>query len=188
MGSQTGNNKKVKIDEGLLARIADGEEEAFSKLYNLTYKPLFAFILSLTCNAEDAEDILQETYMRVIGSAHLYKPMGKPLSWMFKIAHNQVRGEWRKKSNVITKQFDEIEERIGFDNIKNIEDREMLKAAFKILSQEEMQIVTMHLIAGLKHREIAGILDLALSTVLSKYRRSLAKLKKKLKESESYEE
>ena len=60
------------------------------------------------------------------------------------------------------------------------EDRTVLTAALSTLSDEERQIIMLHVTAGLKHREIAQLLELPLSTVLSKYRRALAKLKQKL--------
>lgn len=60
------------------------------------------------------------------------------------------------------------------------EDRAVLEAALNILSDQERQIVVLHAAAGLKHREIAKLLELPLPTVLSKYRRALSKLKTKL--------
>ena len=60
------------------------------------------------------------------------------------------------------------------------EDRTVLTAALSALSEEERQIIMLHVTAGLKHREIAQLLELPLSTVLSKYRRALSKLKQKL--------
>ena len=52
---QSENNK---IDEGLFAKIADGDNEAFAQLYYASYKQLYGFLLSLMRNKEDAEDML----------------------------------------------------------------------------------------------------------------------------------
>ncbi|MBR5472193.1 MAG: hypothetical protein IKU81_08835 [Oscillibacter sp.] len=57
------------------------------------------------------------------------------------------------------------------------EDRQLLQTALAALSQTERQVVLLHAVTGLKHREIAEILELPLATVLSKYRRALRKLK-----------
>ncbi len=65
--------KRVQIDEEIFSKIEHGDEKAFEELYYLTYKPLYAFLLSLTLNKEDAEDILQETYVKVHGACHLYQ-------------------------------------------------------------------------------------------------------------------
>ena len=58
----------------------------------------------------------------------------------------------------------------------------LLEAAFKQISDEERNIIVLHVLSGLKHREIAKILDMPLATVLSKYHRGLKKLKGILEE------
>ena len=58
----------------------------------------------------------------------------------------------------------------------------MLQSLLSQLSDEERQIVTLHALTGCKHREIAAVLNIPLSTVLSKYRRALRKLEKALEE------
>ena len=65
------------------------------------------------------------------------------------------------------------------------EDRVVLEAALRLLTGEERRIVMLHAVAGLKHRETAELLELPLSTVLSKYRRALKKLKWGLEEKEA---
>ena len=62
------------------------------------------------------------------------------------------------------------------------EDEIFLKGAMSALGEEERQIVILHAVAGMRHREIAGLLKMPLATELSKYRRGLAKLKKILEE------
>ena len=66
--------------------------------------------------------------------------------------------------------------------IENMADAMVLKTAFKILKEEERQIVLLHAGAGLKHREIAQDLKIPLPTVLSKYNRAVRKLKQYLRE------
>ena len=62
------------------------------------------------------------------------------------------------------------------------EDRLMLRMVLQVLSEEELQIVMLHAVAGCKHREIAQLLELPLPTVLSKYHRALKKLRKQWEE------
>lgn len=61
------------------------------------------------------------------------------------------------------------------------EDRQLLQQALAGLGEEERQIVLLHAVAGLKHREIARLLEKPLSTVLSKYYRGLGKLRSLMK-------
>ena len=88
--NSAGNNPKQRkstdIDEKLFEQIGQDDMEAFETLYIITERTMYAYILSLVKNHEDALDIMHDTYLKVRSAAHLYKPMGKPLAWMFTIA------------------------------------------------------------------------------------------------------
>ena len=72
------------------------------------------------------------------------------------------------------------------DNIST-EDNIVLTEVLQTLAEDERQIVVLHTVSGLKHREIAEFLKMQLSTVLSKYNRSLKKLNEKLTKGAGYE-
>jgi len=78
----------VTLDAALFQHIADGDKDAFQFLYKETSKSIYAFLLSIVQNREDAEDLLQETYIRIRLHADQYEDQGKPLAWMFTIARN----------------------------------------------------------------------------------------------------
>ena len=84
-----------------------------------------------------------------------------------------------KKENVDIHQLHEVLENKNIN--QDIEDRIVLKAAFSVINDEERNIIMLHAVSGLKHREIAKMLNLPLSTVLSKYNRAIKKLKKQIK-------
>lgn len=172
---------KVTVPSQLMARIADGDENAFEELYRLTYKPLFSFILSLTADEEKTRDIMQETYLNVYMSASRYRDKGNPLAWIMKIGKNIFLMEKRRKdSNIIFMEDpDSYVPGISYDSIENIEARETLQMLFESLTLQERSIVTLHDLSGFRHREIADILELPIGTVLSKYHRAVGKLKKK---------
>ena len=64
------------IDETVFYKIAAGEKSAFCELYEKTGNMVFSYALSLLRNREDAEDAMQETYLKIRSAAHLYHPMG----------------------------------------------------------------------------------------------------------------
>ena len=68
--------------ETLLSRIAQGDKEALGMLYERTHGAIYGFALSLVRRPSDAEDILQETFLRVYAAAERYRPEGKPMAWM----------------------------------------------------------------------------------------------------------
>ena len=157
-------NPKAALDDQLMAQVAQGDHHALQTLYDLTRRGIYGFALSITGHYADAEDVTQETYLRAYQAAVAgqYQAMGKPMAWLMTIARNLARMKLREGSRSA-----------GLDE------------AMAALTPEERQVVMLHASSGLKHREIAHLLDMPLSTVLSKYHRALSKLRKKLQEAEA---
>lgn len=172
--------KEIQVDEKLLNDIAKGNRKAFEILYHNTDKAVYGFVLSILKNHQDAEDVMHDTYIKIRETAHLYTPQGKPLAWIFTIAKNVALTKLRRQKKESFLNYDDMENDIDFSTCSNFEDKLVIENVFRILSNEERQIIMLHAVAGLKHREIASILELPLSTILSKYARSLRKLKENL--------
>lgn len=172
-------------DEKLLLKVAGGDAKAFQKLYQNTDRTIYSFILSIIRNPQDAEEIMQETFLKVWTSAGSYQSQGKPLAWMFTIARNLCYMKFRDKkheADIGLSDLSEMEMGEFCPQIEDAADKMVLYAALHILKEEERQIVLLHTTAGLKHREIAADLELPLATVLSKYNRAMKKLKNHLRE------
>lgn len=176
--------KKIEIDEAVFHKIADNDMEAFGELYQITQKSVYSFALSILKNHEDAMDVLQETYIKIRGAAHLYRPMGKPLAWVFTITRNLAMSKIRTRGRTSPIPEEVMEDDLAFSYVTDKDDKLVLQASLKILDTEERMIILLHAISGFKHREIADNLGLSLGTVLSKYHRGLNKLRKYLKEQE----
>ena len=170
-----------RLEERLLPLVGQGDPEAFEVLYRSTEKAVYALALSILRNPHDAEDIVQETYLKVRAAAHLYVPQGKPLAWLFTITKNLCRDLLRGHSRTEAAP-DWAEDDLRFSYVSDPTDRLVLEAALKALGEEERQVVLLHAASGLKHREIARDLGLPLSTVLSRYSRALKKLQRYLTE------
>lgn len=184
---QYNGKSPAKLDEELIVRIAHDDMAALEELYRLTDQTVYAFILSILKNPHDAQDIMQDTYVKIRSAAHLYQKQGKPLAWIFTIARNLCLMRLRTASKASSTPLDELTDSdyMADSGETHSEDRIVLQAALKILAEEEREIVILHAVSGLKHHEIAKSLGMPLSTVLSKYNRSLKKLKKYLIEKES---
>lgn len=172
--------KHVIIPEELFERIAFGDDEAFEELYYLSYRPMYAFLLSFTLNKDDADDLMQDTYIRIRGAAHLYKKQGNPMAWMMKIAKNLFLMKKRKEKGKDTVSDDSVHELIDhtFHEIDDAENRMFLEELFLHISDEEREIIIMNVLTGLTFKEIAVLLDKPMGTILSKYHRAMKKLKK----------
>ncbi|MCR5293906.1 MAG: sigma-70 family RNA polymerase sigma factor [Lachnospiraceae bacterium] len=172
--------RNPNIDEALFPRIAEGERAAFSELYQKTSGSVYAYAFSLLKNREEAEDVMQDTFLKLRGAAHLYKPMGKPFAFILTITRNLCLMQLRSRRKQADIPEEDFEKTLGSSEIGDQEDKLVLSAALKLLTQEELEITVLHAVSGMKHREIASLLDLPLSTVLSKYNRSLKKLRREL--------
>lgn len=169
------------VDECLFA-IAQGDDLALERLYVLTSSAIYSYALSVTKNTDDARDVLHDTYIKAYESAHNYISRGKPMAWLLTIAKNLCYSIFRKKSRFTDVPDEDIEGRFASDNETSVEDKLMLEQMLSVLDESERQIVALHAVSGLKHREIASMLDMPLATVLSKYNRAIKKLQKIFKE------
>lgn len=178
-----GNSKKqrhIVIPEELFPKIASGDNQAFEELYYLSYRPMYAFIISLTLNKEDADDLMQDTFIRIRSAAHLYNPQGNPMAWMMKIAKNLFlmrKRSLRGKEKLSLEDFQESLE-CNFNTIKQSEDRLFLQELFTYITEEEREIIILNVLMGMTFKEIGAYLGKPLGTILSKYHRAMHKLKK----------
>ena len=169
---------EIFLDESLFRRIGAGDREAFCALYEQAGSAVYAYALSLLRHREDAEDAAQETFLKIRAAAHLYRPQGKPMAWIFTIARNICLMKLRQRNHYSAAPVED--RRMEFSQIEDREDRIVLETAFRVLSEEERQIIMLHAVSGLKHREISALLQRPLSTVLSRYSRGIKKLRREL--------
>lgn len=175
------------IDDSVIVRVGQDDIEAFEELYIKTEKQLYSFVLSMCKNHDDSLDIIHDTYMKIRASAHLYKPMGKPMAWIFTIARNLVMTNFKKINRISDYEDYNMEDTLDLSYISDPTDKLVLETALTILSEEDSQIILLHAVNGMKHREIAESLDLKLNTVISKYNRGLKQLKNYLEKEGYYE-
>ncbi len=162
--------------ENLLKLISNGENTALEKLYDLIKTDIFSYALSKLKNKPDAEDIMQDTFVNLFKYAKQYKPKGKPLAWIFTIELNLIRRHLQLKTRNV-----ELDEKIlnvaePNDILEKTINNLFLQQLLSNLEEEEREIISLHVVSGLKHREIAKLLHKNLSTILSKYNRAIKKL------------
>ena len=170
----------AKLEE-LILRVAAGEQQALEELYRRTRGAVYAVALSLLRNAHDAQDVAQDAFVRVWEGAAQYRPQGSPMAWLLTVARNLARMKLRQGARQAELSDEEWEAIPADSPAVTPEDRELLQGALASLEDQERQVVLLHAVTGLKHREIAQLMEMPLATVLSKYHRALKKLKTKMK-------
>ncbi len=173
---------KIPVDDELIIKIGNGDKQAFQTLYECEYESVYGFVLSIIKNKYDAEDVLHETFIAVHRKASDYVPKGKPMAWIFTIARNAAYDKLNEKKRI--ELFDESRSigELDFSEITDIEDKMVINTLFKVLNDEEKQMVMLHAVGGVRHREIASVMNMPLNTELSKYHRAIKKLQAALKE------
>jgi len=158
--------------EALLARVAHGDRDALGEVYERTHTAVFGFAMSMSQSPSDAD-----TYLAVYSSAENYTAKGKPMAWIMTIAKNLARMRMRKAKRIADAPDDDWGRYLSAKPEVSADERILLRTAMRILSDDEQQIVMLHAVSGMKHREIAQLLDMPTATVLSKYSRAIKKLR-----------
>lgn len=171
--------------EQILRRVADGEKDALALLYHHTRAAVYATALSVLKNAHDAQDVSQDTFVKIWENASQYRAQGSPMAWILTITRNLAFTKLRQSARHVELDKETWDAIPADEQAVTAEDRYLLQSALLHLTDEERQIIISHAISGLKHREIAELLELPLATVLSKYHRALKKLRTFMKGDEA---
>ena len=174
------SRKIPHISDEIIFRIAQGDQDAFHKLYEETSSLVYGYALSILKDKHNAEDVMQDTYIKVYSNAGSYTAKGKPMAWILTITRNLALMKFRQKQheNIDDDQYESISDMPHIHS----ENKMLVDQLLERLSEEEREIVMLHAMSELKHREIAALMSLPLSTVLSKYNRAIAKLREIMKE------
>ncbi len=168
--------------ENCITAIASGDREALARLYEDTSAAVYGFALSILKDPHDAEDVLQDVYVKIWESAPSYRAMGNPMAWIFTITRNLALMDIRRQNKAWPTDPDDWGGIFADVPSMDPEDRLVLSALMETLGEDEQRIIILHAVAGMKHREIAELMDMSLSAVLSKYNRALKKLRSALEE------
>lgn len=177
-------------DHELVVLYENGIDEAFDVLLMRNQEHLFAYILRLTQDTEQANDIFQETFMKAIVCirGHQYRATGKFSAWLMRIAHNLVVDCARSNRNI--SQLDEEEKNEILNNNLNFSqecyEQEMLRMAdadtlakmIGMLPQMQQEIVHLRFYEELSFKEIAQITNVSINTALGRMRYATLNLRK----------
>lgn len=169
----------VSLD-GLMLRLSQGDPAALETLYVSMSASVYAYALSVLKCVQDAEDVLHDCFVNIYAAAGAYQGKGKAKAWIMTIAHNLCMQKLRERRRMSDLPQEDWERRLEASDGVSPEDKLMLEHCMNRLSDEERQILVLHAVSGFKHREIAAMLRIPLSTALSKYNRAIKKLRESM--------
>jgi RNA polymerase sigma-70 factor (ECF subfamily) len=173
----------MNSDEELMNMVANGDLKALEMLMERYRKSLFSFLFRIMQNIATAEDIAQDTFLRIYDSRKKYKSGMIFRNWLFTIGHNLAIDELRKSSKII---FDSDEiimllqspEVSATDNIV----AEIVKKAIGKLPTMQQSVIILKEYEGFNYREIAGITGISEKAARVNCHRAKVALKKMLAE------
>ncbi|MEM7078701.1 MAG: sigma-70 family RNA polymerase sigma factor [Pseudomonadota bacterium] len=160
-------------DAALLARVALGDRGAFQTLYRRTSPRLLAIALSMLQDRTQAEDVLQEAYVKVWYSADMFDAAkGEVVPWMIAIVRHLAIDRLRKTKppDIDRMPEDGYSPQLG-------EDSQRLQECLETLESEQRQSIFAAFFQGLTHHEIAARFEVPIGTIKSRVRRGLKALK-----------
>lgn len=149
--------------------------ERFISLYESVYKDLYYLALYYMGNQQEAEDAVSETVLKAYENFASLRKEEAFRSWIIRILINQCKRQYRENKH------NQLEELIIEPSYHpSLEDMVVTNEMLRTLSEEERLIVGLTVFCGYKGEEIAKLMDMKHSTVRSKYRRAMEKLKKQV--------
>ena len=167
----------------LLAEIVKQDPIAFRLLYKMTSKKLFGIVFNIVRNKTEAEDVLQDIYLKVWMRAHKYNDeYGRAISWLFAVSKNQALSHLRARRHNHTGEQKIIDELP--DHGQNVEaliivadDARWVMASLQMLKPEMALAVQEAYISGLSYAELAKRHNVPINTMRTRLRRGRLKIK-----------
>lgn len=172
-----------RTDDRLMADYAGGDENALRILVERWERPVFAFLVRMLGSPEEAEDLCQDTFIRVIKAADRYQPEGRFQSWLFRIAGNQARSRLRRRKILhwlpLTGDHDDTPtvEPDAHANLAAGESRALVQAAVARLPERQRQALILKQYQDMDYREIAAAMDTTVASVQMLLHRAMTALR-----------
>jgi RNA polymerase sigma-70 factor (ECF subfamily) len=179
-------------DEDLIERFQDGDLYAFDLIVKRYKNQLMNFVYRFLGNSEEAEDLVQETFLRVYRNRRAYQKVAKFSTWIYTIAGNLAKTELRKRKRrkffsisdlgYNEKDYDISDE--AYNPEKEVDSRmkeEIIHREINQLSPKFRQVILLRDVQQLSYEEISQIVKIPLGTVKSRVNRGRLKLQEKLK-------
>jgi len=173
-------------DDTLMQSVAAGDEVAFRRLVARWEQPVFRFLVHMLGSVEEAEDLAQDTFLKVWDEARRYRPDGKFRSWLLRIAGNRARSALRRRKILRWVSFDlASHDRSAPDDdpargLERQETAARVRAAVAALPDRQREAVVLKRFEGLSYKEIAEVMQTTVPGVESLLQRAAAGLRARL--------
>jgi RNA polymerase sigma-70 factor (ECF subfamily) len=176
----------------LLPAVAHGDMGAFEQLYDRHSSTLYAVLLRILCNPDDAQEVLQETFVKAWTNAKMFDSVrGSDVAWLISIARSRgidrlrsrkIRGDREDEAGrEISSSFGFVENRTGAEDAIQSQERIAVRAALAELPEAQRVALALAYFEGLSQSEIAEKLGEPLGTIKTRMQLGMKKLRERLK-------
>lgn len=186
---------QVISDQELISRYLAGQETALETLVRRHKNRIYAYILMIVKDKELAEDLFQDTFIKVINTirSNQYKEEGKFIQWAMRIAHNLIIDYFRKANRIPIienrEEYDVIDKiRMPVESVEEMMITEQIhrdvKRLIEYLPKEQKEVLMMRHYHDMSFKDIAEVTNVSINTALGRMRYALINLRKLVKENE----
>ena len=175
-----------RTDDKLMSDSAQGDEHALRILVERWERQVFAFLFRMLGSSEEAEDLCQDTFMKLIQAAGRYQPDGKFQSWLFRIAGNQARSRLRRRKILrwlpLTNDFDDTptNDPNALDTLSAQDQQREVQEALARLPERQREALVLKHYQDMSYQEIADAMESTVSSVQMLLHRATTALRKDL--------
>jgi len=174
----------MEEEQQWLKQVLEGNKQAYGHIINKYKNPLYATILRMTKNPQDAEDLVQEAFIKVYHQLGKYDNKGSFASWIYRVAVNHCMDEFRKK-RYKTQQLEINEEKAVNPNHPEIiflkkEKHRQVERLVASLPEDERLVILLRYANELSYTEISELTGFPLSSVRNKLHRAKKKMREKV--------
>jgi RNA polymerase sigma-70 factor (ECF subfamily) len=172
----------VHDEESLVKQAVQGDQVAFSRLYEEYFDKIYRYIAVRIGDRIEAEDMTQQVFLKAVKSISSYKWRGVPFSaWLFRIAHNQLVDHLRKKKKQPATLFDETFI-AGDSNPQLMAERnldiEQLKKATEKLTKAQSEVISLRFAGGMSVAQVSKIMGRSEGAVKALQHSAIVSLRK----------
>jgi RNA polymerase sigma-70 factor, ECF subfamily len=173
-----------------IRRFINGDDEAFDHIVKRWERRIYNLAWRMVGNREDAQDIVQETFLSVFKSIKGLRDPGNFQTWLYQIALNHCRARWKhrainRRDDVATDQLEEKDYFAGALTVEHgagkLEQVDIIKKALAGLSEDHRTAIVLKEYLGLSLEEVASVMKCPLSTAKSRLYHGLQEVQRNLK-------
>lgn len=173
-----------------IQQVLAGDKQAYAHIINKYKNQLYATILRMTKNPQDAQDLVQEAFIKVYRNLDKYDASGSFSGWLYRVAINHCMDEFRKKRHSMT-HIEVDEEKVVNPNHPELvflkkEKSRQLERLISTLPEDERLIILLRYVNEISYEEIGEMLDVPISTVRNKLHRGKKKMRETVKREGGY--